>query len=105
MFGLIRRSKMPTFLKIILNIIVAITVVCWLVVLIYKILDLLRFCIHFATEKGTWWITLAISLIASVICLLLAQYVWNLNPFGYFYDWLNDIINNIRNRIGMWFMV
>lgn len=95
LYGVTHKSGLPKWLKVLIYIFLTITIVYWLCILIYKTLELFRFCIHWATDKGNWWLTLSISLIALIVCLCLAQFVWGLNPFGNILEWIVNTFNNV----------
>lgn len=91
---------MPKTLKILLYITITITCIYWLGLLTYKLLELIRFILHLITEKGHWWFVIIVVIGIIIATLLIAQFCFNLNPFGQFGDWIKGNINNFRNWLG-----
>lgn len=84
----INNSQMPKWLKIILYTLLTITLVYWLILFIYKFLELLRIVIHWCSDKRNWWTFVGCILILGVGSLLLAQFVFGLDPFGKLLNWV-----------------
>lgn len=95
MYRLIHNCGMPKWLKILFYIVLTITLIYWLLLGIYKILELLRFCINWVTDKNRWWIFITCIILALLVSLLMAEFVWNLHPFENFWNWILSIFNEI----------
>ena len=93
-------DKLPKWLKIILLIISIITMVYWLCFMLYKILCGIRVIGAFIFEKRNYWTFLCCLLILIVGGLLLAQYYFNLNPFGAIIAYFNGLIERLREYLG-----
>ena len=91
---------MPKTLKIILYITITITCIYWLGLLAYKLLELIRFILHLITEKGHWWFVIIVIIGIIIATLFIAQFCFNLNPFGQFGAWIKNHIYNFRNWLG-----
>ena len=93
-------DKFPRWLKIILLIISIITIVYWIGLMLYKILCAIRVIGAFVFEKRNYWTFLCCILILVLGGLLLAQYYFNLDPFGKIVERTSDLIQSIRDSIG-----
>lgn len=93
-------SNFPKWLKILLLIVSLITVVYWLGFVIYKILCGIRVIGAFIFDKRNYWTFLGCILILSVGALLLAQFYFDLDPFGNLVNWCKNTFDNLRNYIG-----
>lgn len=97
-------SKLPKWLQFILLIISLITLVYWLGFAIYKLLDAIRAIGAFIFDKRNYWTFLTCILILVVGSILLAQYYFNLDPFGKFVEWFNnwltETVTNLREYLG-----
>lgn len=100
MYKLITNSAMPKWLKVLLNILLTITIIYWLCYSIYKLLDFIRIFLHWASDKRNWWTFLMCLFILGIGSLLLAQFVFGLNPFGKTVQWFIDIFYNTRKIVG-----
>ena len=93
-------DKFPRWLKIVLLIVSIITMVYWLGFMVYKILCAIRVIGAFVFEKRNYWTFLCCLLILVLGGLLLAQYYFNLDPFGKIVEQISDLIQSIRDSIG-----
>lgn len=99
LFKYLHESGIPKPIKVLLYITLIVTCVYWIGTIIYYVLEALRWVLHNATDKKLWWITLCIILACVITVLCLMQYKWGLNPFGKFMEWLNNLIDNIRESM------
>lgn len=81
-------SNFPKWVKVLLLIVSLITMVYWVGFIIYKILSAIRSIGAFIFDKRNYWVFLTCILILVVGALLIAQFYFDLNPFGQFYEWL-----------------
>lgn len=93
-------SKLPKWLKILIYIVLTLTLIYWLGLLVYKFLEAIRKFIHWASEQRNWWTFLTCILILGIGSLLLAQFVFGLDPFGKVTQWFVNCFNNMRQLIG-----
>ena len=97
-------SKLPKWLKIILLTLSIVTVVYWLGFVIYKILEAVRIIFAYIFEKRNYWTFLICVLILIVGSLLIAQFYFNLDPFGKMANWFiakwNELREWLSNIIG-----
>ena len=97
MYKIIRNcNSIPTWLKVLINVLLTVTVVYWLGYFIYKILEFVRFCINGITkEKGRWWFFILCCLILTIsICLFMG-----FNPFTELWDWLVSTYENLIQNV------
>lgn len=69
LFGRIRNSNLPLWLKLLISIFLIVTCVYWVGFLTYKIIDILRLFINTLTEKKIFWIIFVLS------CALIIIYI------------------------------
>lgn len=93
-------SNMPILLKILIYVTLTVTCIYWIGYMLYYTLEAIRTVLHWATKKDLWWVTLTIILVAFIVVLCLMQFCWGLDPFGKFCNWLIEMCNGIRNKIG-----
>lgn len=91
MYRLINNSKLPKFLKVLLIILLTLTCVYWIGLFIYKILEAIRKFVHWVSDKRNWWTFLMCIFILAIGSLLLAQFYFDLDPFG-------KLVNNIVEK-------
>lgn len=100
MYSLIKKSEMPKLLKVIFYITLTITCIYWIGYLTYKLLNLLRIILHLISEKEHWWFVIIVLIGIVIATLLIAQFCFDLNPFGNFVNWIKGNINIFRNWLG-----
>lgn len=100
MYRLINNSKIPRIIKWLLYILLTITMIYWIIMLVYKILELIRRFVHFVSDKRNWWTFVCCVFILLIGTFIVAQFVLGLDPLGKFIISVNEMINNIRNSIG-----
>ena len=93
-------DKLPKWLKVVLLIVSIITMFYWLGFMIYKILCGIRIIGAFIFEKRNYWTFLCCLLILVIGGLLLAQYYFNLDPFGAIVAYFNGLIERLREYLG-----
>ena len=93
-------DRLPKWLRVILLLISIVTLVYWLGFMIYKILSAIRVIGAYIFEKRNYWTFLCCILILIVGGLLLAQYYFNLDPFGKLLEWFNGQIEALREYLG-----
>lgn len=93
-------SNLPKWLKILLLIISLITLVYWLGLMLYKILNAIRVIGAFIFEKRNYWTFLTCILILITGALILAQFYFNLDPVGKIANWFNNNFSNLREIVG-----
>lgn len=89
-------SKLPKWLRIILLILSIVTVIYWLGFAIYKILEAVRIVMAYIFEKRNYWTFLICILILIVGSLLIAQFYFQLDPFGKLANWFIEKWNELR---------
>ena len=99
MYKLIRECEMPSWLKVLINIFLTITVVYWLGYFIYKILNLVRLFLHTMTKKEIYWVSLGIIFICAIITLFILEFNTDIKPFTQMWEWLCSIFNVTRDKI------
>ena len=99
MYRLIRNSNMPTAIKWILYILLAITMIYLIIILTYKILEYTRRFMSFVSEKRNWWTFICCILILLIGTFIVAQFVLGLDPFGKFINSIIEKINEIKNNL------
>lgn len=99
MYRLIRNSNMPTAIKWILYILLAITMIYLIIILTYKILEYTRRFMSFVSEKRNWWTFVCCILILLIGTFIVAQFVLGLDPFGKFINSIIEKINEIKNNL------
>ena len=92
-------SNLPKFLKVILFILSIITVVYWLVILFYKILELVRLIGAFIFDKHNYWTLISCIIILFIGSVLIAQFVLELDPVGKATDLIVDKFNDLKRLI------
>lgn len=100
MYRLINNSKIPRIIKWLLYILLTITMIYWIIMLVYKILELIRRFVHFVSDKRNWWTFVGCVIILLIGTFVVAQFVLELDPLGKFITSVNNMIDNIRNSIG-----
>lgn len=99
MYRLIRNSNMPAAIKWILYILLAITMIYWIIILTYKILEYTRRFMSFVSEKRNWWTFICCIFILLIGTFIVAQFVLGLDPFGKFINSIIEKINEIKNNL------
>ena len=99
MYRLIRNSNMPSAIKWILYILLAITMIYWIIILTYKILEYTRRFMSFVSEKRNWWTFVCCIFILLIGTFIVAQFVLGLDPFGKFINSIIEKINEIKNNL------
>ena len=99
MYRLVRDSKLPSWLKVLINVALTLTVVYWLGYMVYKILDVFRLFLHTLTEKKIFWIEFGIVVIVFIGTCLYLQYNTDIHPFTNAYEWLLNVFNLSRDYI------
>ena len=100
MYRLIWKSKIPRIIKWLLYVLLTITIIYWIIIMTYKLLDLMRRFLHFVSDKKNWWTFVCCVCILLIGTFIVAQFVLGLDPLGKFITSVNETINNIRNSIG-----
>ena len=100
MYRLIWKSKIPRIIKWLLYILLTITIIYWIIIMTYKLLDLMRRFLHFVSDKKNWWTFVCCVCILLIGTFIVAQFVLGLDPFGKFINSIKEMIDNIRNAIG-----
>ncbi len=100
MYRLIWNSKIPKIIKWLLYILLTITIIYWIIIMAYKLLDLMRRFLHFVSDKKNWWTFVCCVGILLIGTFIVAQFVLGLDPFGKFINSIKEMIDNIRNAIG-----
>lgn len=103
MYRFIKNCAMPSWLKVLINILLTITVVYWLGYFIYKILDIFRLFLHTMTEKKIYWVCLCIIFICAVATLFILEFNTDIKPFTTMWNWLYKIFNMTRDGIADFF--
>ena len=100
MYRLINNSKIPRIIKWLLYILLTITIIYWIIIMAYKLLDLMRRFLHFVSDKRNWWTFVCCVGILLIGAFIVAQFVLGLDPMGKFINSIKETIDNIRNAIG-----
>lgn len=100
MYRLIWKSKIPRIIKWLLYILLTITIIYWIIIMAYKLLDLMRRFLHFVSDKKNWWTFVCCVCILLIGTFIVAQFVLGLDPMGKFINSIKEMIDNIRNSIG-----
>ena len=100
MYRLIWKSKIPRIIKWLLYILLTITIIYWIIIMAYKLLDLMRRFLHFVSDKKNWWTFVCCVCILLIGTFIVAQFVLGLDPMGKFINSIKETIDNIRNGIG-----
>lgn len=100
MYRYLHKSNIPKWLKIIFYILLSITLIYWIIWLIYKGLEYTRKFLHWTTEPRNWWTFLVSILLVLVGSFLMAQFVLGLDPIGKLTKYITEIWGNIINNIG-----
>lgn len=111
MYSLVHKSKLPSLIKFIIYIILTITIVYWLLYLVYKILDILRALIHLFTDKGHFWFMILFIIALGIGVLFLMEYVidvgykpitlgieWIKEQYEFVRGYVENIISSIKNK-------
>lgn len=64
---------------------------------IYKILEAIRKFVHWVSDKHNWWTFLMCVFILAIGSLLLAQFYFDLDPFGQFANSVVEKWNEFRD--------
>ena len=88
-------SGLPKWLKAILLILSIITLIYWFGFMVYQILKGLRVIGAYIFEERNYWTFILCLILIAISALLLAQFYFNLNPFGKFIDWCNSLLDMI----------
>lgn len=100
MYRLIWNSNIPKVIKWILYILLAITMIYWIIILSYKTLEYIRRFLHFISDKRNWWTFVCCIIIVIVGGFIVAQFWLGLDPLGKMIIMVKDMIENVRNSIG-----
>lgn len=100
MYRLIWKSKIPRIIKWLLYVLLTITIIYWIIIMAYKLLDLMRRFLHFVSDKKNWWTFVCCVCILLIGTFIVAQFVLGLDPMGKFINSIKEMIDNIRNSIG-----
>lgn len=92
-------DKLPKWLRFILILISIVTVIYWVGFTIYKLLDAIRAIGAFIFNKRNYWTFLCCILILVIGSLLVAQYYFNLDPFGKIAEWFISVWQQIKETI------
>lgn len=92
-------DKLPKWLRFILILISIVTVIYWVGFMIYKLLDAIRAIGAFIFNKRNYWTFLCCILILVIGSLLVAQYYFNLDPFGKIAEWFISVWQQIKETI------
>lgn len=104
LFGRIRNSNLPLWLKLLISIVLIVTCVYWVGFLTYKIIDILRLFINTLTEKKIFWIIFVLS------CALIIVYInfylinnYDQNIYEYVKEFIiinwEKIMNGIKGKL------
>lgn len=99
MYKLIRNCGMPSWLKVLINILLTITVVYWLGYFIYKFLEIFRKFLHTMTKPDVYWIALGIILLAALTTVFILEFCTDIKPFTNLWNWIVSIYDNTRDAI------
>lgn len=99
MYRLIRNSNIPTAIKWVLYILLAITLIYLIITLTYKILEYTRRFMSFVSEKRNWWTFVCCIFILLIGTFIVAQFIFGLDPFGKFINSIIEKINEIKNNL------
>ena len=100
MYRLIWKSKIPRIIKCLLYVLLTITIIYWIIIMAYKLLDLMRRFLHFVSDKKNWWTFVCCVCILLIGTFIVSQFVLGLDPVGKFINSIKEMIDNIRNAIG-----
>ena len=100
MYRIISNSNIPKVIKWILYVLLAITMIYWIIILSYRILEIIRRTVHFVSEKRNWWTFVCCIFILLIGTFIVAQFWLGLDPMGKFINSIKEMIDNIRNSIG-----
>ena len=100
MYRLIWNSKIPRIIKWLLYVLLTITIIYWIIIMAYKLLDLMRRFLHFVSDKKNWWTFVCCVCILLIGTFIVAQFVLGLDPMGKFINSIKEMVDNIRNAIG-----
>ena len=91
-------SGLPKWLKAILLIISIVTVVYWFGFIVYQILKAIRCVGAYIFDKNHYWTFIICIFLIAISALLLAQFYFNLDPFGKFIDWLTNLFDSFIGK-------
>lgn len=97
-------SKLPKWLKVVLVIISILTLVYWVGFIVIKILSAIRFILQEISKKEHWWFFIVTMLLVGIVALLLAQFVFGLDPFGKLTEWCVGIFDNMKEKFIDWIL-
>ena len=97
MFHLIKGCNMPKWLKVVLYVLLSITLVYVIGLVIYKVLEAIRWLLHAMTEKKIWWVSVCIIFVLSLIFAIILEKTSDIKPFTLLYEWLLSVLNSIKN--------
>lgn len=100
MYRYLNEKNLPKWLKYLLYVVLTLTLVYWLGILIYKILEAFRKFLHWASEKRNYWTFLFSVFIVLLGSLIMAQCVLGLDPLGKLANYIVEMWENIKNSIG-----
>lgn len=89
-------NRLPSAIRFILLVFSIITLVFWLGVFVYKIIDTARKLIHWLTDSRNWWTFVVCILILGIGILLASQFVFNLDPVGKVVNWFNETKDGVK---------
>lgn len=99
LYKILNASKLPKWLKIMLDVLLTITLVYWFGVMVYKILEATRRLLHWVSEKRNWWTFLVSILLVLVGSFIMAQFVLGLDPIGAITSYIEDLYKNLSETI------
>ena len=97
MFHLIKGCNMPKWLKVVLYVLLSITLVYVIGLVVYKVLEAIRWLLHAMTEKKIWWVSLCIIFILSLIFAIILEKTSDIKPFTSIYERLLSILDSFKN--------
>lgn len=91
-------DRLPRPLRVIYYVVLTLTLIYWLYRLIALILGLIQRIGAFLFEKRNYYTLVLCLALCGIIVLLTAQFYFNLDPFGKFWDWVCSIWNGLFKR-------
>lgn len=89
-------KRLPSVIRFILLVFSIITLVFWLGVLAFKIIELTRKLIHWLTDKNRWWTFVVCALIVGLGVFLASQFIYDLDPVGKLINWFNERLDSVK---------
>lgn len=103
MYKLLHNSSLPKIIKVLLYILLTLSCIYLIIILLYKLLEILRIIIHFISDKRNWWTFVVCILIVCIGAFIFAQFFLGLDPYGKFIFYIQslwkDFINSIINLL------